>query len=124
MTALRDGIDRFDGAQRAVILTGFGNMLTWENDALEPATMKDISPALGRELPEVYRLRGRPVFFVYELSKEEGRHLQSEGYALYIFSEQAPTLAINMHGYDPYELCSRLEILNDRAFYRVPTASR
>lgn len=117
LAALRAGLAHFDRAERAVLFTGMHWVLMSENEAVVQAKSQDIPAPLRSGRVMVFRLRDRPVFLAYELSREEVEQLKAEGFKVFIFSKFAPTLAINKHGYDPYEVCRPLDTWTEDAFY-------
>ncbi|HMK36210.1 MAG TPA: hypothetical protein VK463_14145 [Desulfomonilaceae bacterium] len=123
LEALRDGVDMFDHSRKTVILHGYGPVLGFDNNKLARADYREIDPALDAEgITEsnyIHRLRTGPVFFVSGLSEKNVRLLQQKGFAVYFFSESAPSLCMYVHRYDPAALgLPRLDILNEHAFYR------
>lgn len=120
---LRNGICGFDGSEKAVILTGMGPQLAYKNPALRKVEYGDISPHLDpggiREPQDIYAVFPRKVFLVNSLSKENARRLIGEGYDLFTFTELAPSISMNLYGYDPYRQGIRpLEIFSGNAFYK------
>jgi hypothetical protein len=123
LESLRRGIGQFHLSQKAVIITGMGPTLTYQNPWLSLAGKEQISPglkeiAIGEE-SEVYRISGQDVYLVYSMPLSAVELLQSEGYDIYIFSMFAPSIAINEYGYDPQEVgISTLSIFNEETFYK------
>lgn len=123
MEVLRNSLGQFDLSDKAVILTGLGAILTYQNHVLVPADYREVSLQMDEngisESANIHRLRGRDVFFVYALSQENVVLLKQQGFDIYIFSEAAPSIAIHKYRYDPYQIgIERLDILNEEAFYR------
>jgi hypothetical protein len=123
LEALRRGVTRFAEADRAVIIHGYGPVLGYKNPDLVRAQYTEISPGLDSsgisEWSQIHRLPGRQVFLVSGMSKANVELLMRDGYRLFCFSESAPSHLMRSWGYDPYELgIARLEILNDKAFYK------
>jgi hypothetical protein len=123
LEALRSGVDRLDKSPRAVVIHGYGPVLGFENDKLVKSDFREISPRLSEkgisEYNFIHRLRGGPVFFVSGLSKQNVELLQYEGYRVYYFSESAPSHCMHTYHYDPGGMgLTRLDILNDQAFYK------
>jgi hypothetical protein len=89
----------------AVVMTGLGGLLTYENDRFQPEALR-LSAVAGSQEPlrECCRWRGRDVFFVYALSRAQCQALKEAGYSLYMFSTNAPTIARHKSGYTPDEL--------------------
>ena len=121
--ALRQGVARFDRAEPAVIMTGLPQSLTFENDGVEPLSDDQTLALLGHPQQNTTRLRGREVYLCEKLSREDAERLRAAGYKLFIFSMFAPPIALNVYHYDPSEYFERLEILNERAFYRQAAES-
>lgn len=125
LEALRQGIGRFDKSKKAVILTGYGPMLGYDNPDLVKTGYREISPRLDpkgiSEDDLIVRIPHKDVFLVNGLSKSSVELLQKEGYTLYYLSASAPSHAMHSWGYDPQKIgLKRLEILNENAFYRRP----
>lgn len=130
---LRVGIGVLGQLSKAVVLTGMGGVLTSDNALVEAASAPEISPALPlkaglsahpRVGTMVHRLRGTSVYLVTSLSRENVELIQREGYSVYMFSEYAPSAAMNDHHYDPYALrIGVLPLFGRQAFYRQ-TADR
>ncbi|MFZ5868293.1 MAG: hypothetical protein ACOYXY_20585 [Thermodesulfobacteriota bacterium] len=123
LEALRRGVARFAETDRAVIIHGYGPVLGYKNPELVPAQYAEISPELDvsgiSEWSQIHRLPGRQVFLVSGISRANAELLMRDGYWLFCFSESAPSHLMRSWGYDPYELgIARLEILNDKAFYK------
>lgn len=122
LESLRQGIGQFHLSEKAVIITGMGPILTYQNSWVTLAGKEQISPgleeiAIGEE-SEVYRISGQDVYLVYSMPLSAVKLLQSEGYDIYIFSMFAPSIAINKYGYDPQEVgISTLSIFNEKTFY-------
>jgi hypothetical protein len=126
LEALRSGVDKLDNSHKAVVIHGYGPVLGFKNDKLVKSDYRDISPRLSQngisEYNFVHRLRQGPVFFVSGLSLENVRLLQHEGYRVYYFSESAPSLCLHAYHYDPGSMgLTRLDIMNDHAFYKQRT---
>lgn len=106
MHLLRSGIGRCVPGGKAVVLTGLSAGLTFDNDALLPASLREIDPALDTkgalEAGNVHRLRSRDVFLVYALSAANIRVLQERGYALYYFPQFVPAVEESQFGVDLY----------------------
>lgn len=120
---LREGIGQFDLSDRAVVLTGMGPALTYENDSLVRSNYNDISPRLLEEgitdISNIHRLSERDVYLLYGISRENVALLQEDGYTVYMFSEYAPSVAINGYGYYPHRIgVIMLNVLNRKAFYK------
>ena len=123
LEALRSGVDKLDKSRKSVVIHGYGPVLGFENDKLVKSDYREISPGLSEkgisEYNFIHRLRGGPVFFVSGLSSGNVRLLQEEGYTVYYFSESAPSHCLHLYQYDPGAMgLTRLDVLNDRAFYR------
>jgi len=118
---LRNGLDRFSGAEPAVILTGMERNLTYRNPNVVRMDGSVVSPKVGEDgfIGGWYRVKNRDVFLIHSLPEELAAALIEEGYNLWIFSEYAPGHTFQHHGYDPYALgIKRLDILNEHAFYK------
>ena len=123
LEALRSWVNRFSEADRAVIIHGYGPVLGYMNPELVRAQHTEISSELDlsgiSEWSQIHRLPGRQVFLVSGMSRANAELLMRSGYRLFCFSESAPSHLRRSWGYDPYELgIARLEILNDKAFYK------
>ena len=123
LEALREGVASFRAADKAVVLHGYGPVLGYENDRLKLVRLNTISPNLSEdEISDrsfIYRLQDRAVFFVSGMSEKNVKTLQREGYAMFCFSDSAPSLCLHTYGYDPYAIGIRkLNILHNNSFYR------
>jgi hypothetical protein len=116
--ALRQGVAHFDKAEHAVIMTGLPQSISYDNDGLEPASDAEMTALLGQPRRNVTKQRGRDVYVLEKLSREDCERLRAAGYQLYIFSVFAPPIALQLYEYDPTQYFERLEILSERAFYR------
>ncbi len=127
IAALRQGVGQLRSLGKAVVLTGMAGVLTADNPAVETSDIKSVSAGA---LPEwgvsehravgstVHRIRSSGVFLVDSLPKAGVDLVRRDGYKVYMFSEYAPTAAVNGQGYDPYTLDIQiLPILSARAFY-------
>jgi len=120
---LRGGVGDFNLSDKAVILTGMGAILTFDNDSLQPASSDEI---FGEQIDyhilesaDIYKIKGRQVYLLYALPLEGVKLLQTRGYDLYLFSHFAPSVVMNVYKYNPYEVgIGMLEIFGDDAFYK------
>lgn len=120
---LRSNIGNFNLSNKAIILTGMGVQLTYENRSLANVNYRDISPKLKEkgilEISNVCKITGRDVYLVYGLSRGNVDLMRKEGYEIFTFSELAPSIAINEFGYNPYNIgIKKLDVMNSRAFYK------
>lgn len=94
MGHLRASVACFNLADKAVILTRQGPALTHENPALEPVPLDQLPFAPSRqgvEEPEnIHRLRGRDVYFVYDLSPENRQRALLAGYSVFSLFRRSP----------------------------------
>ncbi|MBN1823294.1 MAG: hypothetical protein JW803_03135 [Endomicrobiales bacterium] len=95
---------------KTVVMTGDLPLYTYKNTYAE-LEASAILPG--------FKLKGRDVYFVSVLCKESVEGLLAEGYRIYVFSESAPTTAINLFGYDPssYDI-TVLKVLSGDSFWR------
>ena len=118
---LRQAIVSYDWPAKAIIMTGVGPTLTYNNKGLEPASIKSILPGLdlaGMGEPEMHKLTGKEVYFVFALPENFAQELKNKGFKLYIFSESAPSTVMNVYKYDPYSIgMQKLDIFCDKPFY-------
>ncbi|MGA3086886.1 MAG: hypothetical protein ABSE95_19210 [Thermodesulfobacteriota bacterium] len=120
---LRRAMTHYAWPDKTFILTGAGPIVTYNNPGLEPSSLKTIIPGspLGHvwESVNVQKIKDKDVYFVYALSEDLAKALQKKGYTLYIFSEGAPGIVMNVYKYDPYRIgIQKLDVFCDKPFYR------
>ncbi len=126
---LRAGVNRAPVPDRSVILTGYGPVLGFDNPQLVQAEPEEFLGAAGAkgitEANFVYRLKDRPVFFVSGLSKDNALKLQELGWALFYFSDSAPSLLMHTYGYHPEAIgAQKLEVRGSDAFFQNAAPNR
>ena len=117
---LREGLNRFDRSDKAVVMTGMGPALTFRNPVLSPVPSATISPELAGESNALWhRIDDRDVYLTHSVSIKGCAVLRRLGYDLYMFSEAAPSAIQIVYHYDPYKAGIRpVEIMTPHAFYR------
>jgi hypothetical protein len=124
LRTLRTAFVTADLPEPAVVITGRTTPLTIDNPAVEPARWDDLAAGrltTGRKNPRAipYRVRGRDIYLVYELTREDCEVFRELGFKLYIFSTNAPSIAIHKYGYKPSDVgAEMLMTRGPRAFYR------
>jgi hypothetical protein len=128
MQDLRHGIGTLSHLGKAVVLTGMAGTLTADNASLEPSDPHSISSRLPADAgasvhraagPTIHRIKNSSVFLVNSLAAADVEQIRRDGYRVYMFSDYAPTAAINGRGYDPYAMgIEVIPIFSPAAFYR------
>jgi hypothetical protein len=121
---LRANLNRIPVPDKAVVITGYGPVLGFENPSVTPADLTKACPGLNingiSEPGFTYKLKGREVFFVHGLSKENLLTLRNNGFDLFYFSESAPSHSMHSYGYNPADMgLKKITVEGDQAFYKV-----
>jgi len=120
--SLKNALGSFQYSAKAVILTGMGPILTFQNPHLKECS-DEIVPLLLNDGSwnerEIHRIKGSEVYLFYSLSKENVELLKAQGFKIFVFSAYAPSIAMINYGYAPEEVgIEKLEVLNQNAFYK------
>ncbi len=120
---LRANLNRIPVKDRTVVITGYGPILGFDNPSLKPADLTKACPGLNimgiSEPGFTYKLKGRDIYFVHGLSRENLVTLRNNGFDLLYFSESAASHAMHTYGYNPADMGLRIiTVEGEHAFYK------
>jgi hypothetical protein len=101
--------------QKSVVLSGMGEILTYQNPNLVKTDWRGISTNLDphgiQESDNIYKISNgvKDTYLVYSMSKQNIQVLLEEGYSIYYFGD-APAICVYYYGYHPKDFGSKLEI--------------
>jgi hypothetical protein len=123
---IRTHIANSDITHKAIILTGMGETLTFQNPDLIKADWQEVStkidPGEVQEFDNIHKIRNasKDIYLVYSMSEHNIQVLRDEGYSVY-YLDEAIAICVYFYKYHPRDFGSKLDISDNELFASHPS---